>query len=54
MTLGTRTLLIRQAQPDLRLLGHKEVRTTMVYTHVLNRGDRGVRSSVDFDSFYSE
>ena len=27
------------------LLGHKEVQTTMIYTHVLNRG--GVRSPLD-------
>ena len=32
------------------LMGHRDVATTMIYTHVLNRGGRGVRSPFDVKS----
>jgi site-specific recombinase XerD len=40
-----------EAGSDIRtvqeLLDHDDVKTTMIYTHVLNRGPSGVRSPVD-------
>lgn len=41
--------LLHQVRDAIRLelLGHKVVKTTIVYTHVLNRGDLAVRSPLD-------
>ena len=42
---------VLEAGYDIRtvqeLLGHQDVKTTMIYTHVLNRGAKAVRSPLD-------
>ena len=47
------THLLERGQ-DIRtiheLMGHRDVKTTMIYTHVLNRGPLGVSSPLTFGS----
>jgi integron integrase len=45
------TTHLLEAEYDIRtvqeLLGHKDVKTTMIYSHVLNKGPKAVRSPLD-------
>jgi hypothetical protein len=50
LRLRTQDIDLQKSGYDIRtiqeLLGHNDVRTTMIYTHVLNRGGRGIKSPV--------
>jgi hypothetical protein len=46
-TCSKAALTFERYSPALRGLGHSEVKTTMIYSHVLNRAPAGVRSAAD-------
>ena len=45
---------IRHIRTVQELIGHNDVRTTMIYTPVLNRGWRALRSPADWMTPFSE
>ena len=51
LRLRTQDIDFQKSGYDIRtvqeLLGYNDVRTTMIYTHVLNRVGRGAKSQVD-------
>ena len=45
---GFYVTILRYMRDYQELLGHNNVKTTMIYTHVINQGGKGVRSPADF------